>query len=324
MDTPRPRFDSRRSKRRSRNGGESRPAARRADGAGRHAEQTIAGIALPDFLRGPAADTAKNQRGLTWLDAVKDTSRAMLDIARSPWSALALARLPRGDGHSVLVLPGFLTTDNSTMPLRWFLQRLGYRVHGWELGVNFGFSTAYSYDIEVLIEHRLKEVFIESGDRKISLIGWSLGGVYAKALARRYPQLIREVITLGAPLRGDAGDGSVWRLYEWVSDMDLHAPEIAQKLRELSAPLPAVPITAFYSRNDGVVPWRNSCETPGRLVQNIEISCSHLGMGFDTYVLYLIAHRLAQKDKGGWMPLDASALRRRFERERRVFYRKDR
>jgi hypothetical protein len=261
----------------------------------------------------------KRERSLTWLDAVKDTSRALFDITRSPWSALALARLPRGDGHSVLVLPGFLSTDHATLPLRWFLERLGYRVHGWELGFNLGFSTAYSYDLEALIEHRLKEVFIESGDRKISLIGWSLGGLYAKALARRYPTLIREVITLGSPLSGDARASSAWRLYEWVSKMDLHTPEIAQKLRELSEPLAHVPITAFYSRHDGIVPWHNSRELPGPMVQNIETPCSHFGMGLDSYVLYVIAHRLARQDPDGWKPLDLRALRERFERDRRVF-----
>ena len=99
-----------------------------------------------------------------------------------------------------------------------------------------GFSTAYHYDIEALVEHRLKEVFIESGDRKISLIGQSLGGAYAKFLARRYPNVIRDVVTLGGPISGDTSDVSVWRIYQWVSKMQFSRSRIpAQAARAQSA-----------------------------------------------------------------------------------------
>src|SRR5262249_908390 len=156
--------------------------------------------------------------------------------------------------------------------------------------LNYGFSTEYSYDIEALIEHRMKEVLLESGERKISLIGWSLGGVYAKAAARRYPKLIRDVITLGSPISGNTANVSVSRLYEWGSKMQFTDPTFAQKVREPTRPLVGVPITAFYCRKDGVVPWRNAREVPGPLVQNIEVEASHVGMGFDAFVFYLIAH----------------------------------
>jgi pimeloyl-ACP methyl ester carboxylesterase len=280
----------------------------------------MAEVGAASAIRGRAARRRRElppERELTWRDALKDARRGLFDVVRSPWSALALARVPRGDGHAVLVLPGFLATDYSTAPLRAFLARLGYRTFPWALGVNFGFSPAYEYDIEVLIEHRLKEVLIESGDRKISLIGWSLGGLYAKALARRYPHLIRDVVTLGSPISGHARDASVWRLYERVSAVEFHDPEVARKLRELNAPLEGVPLTAFYSRNDGIVPWQACCEPPGPLVQNIETPCAHLGMGFDSFNYYLIAHRLARSEQQAWAPLDVRALRRRFERDRR-------
>jgi pimeloyl-ACP methyl ester carboxylesterase len=256
---------------------------------------------------------------LTWFDAISDLCFGAVDAASFPLGALALARVPKSDGHAVLVLPGYLSGDQPTWLLRWFLSQIGYRAYPWELGLNFGFSTAHPYDIEALVEHRLKEVFIESGDRKISLIGWSLGGVYAKALARRYPQLIRDVVTLGSPISGDTAKVSVWRLYEWVSDMQFADPECMRKLRELNRPLTGVPITAFYCRRDGVVPWRNAREKAGPLVQNIEVEAAHVAMGFDAFVLYLIAHRLAKSAGRAWRPLDVAALTRRYARERLPF-----
>ena len=266
--------------------------------------------AQPDSVR------AVGGTALTWYDVVRDLFLGVADAAALPLGLLALSRAPKGDGHAVLVLPGFLAPDHSTWALRWYLTQLGYRVHPWELGYNMGFSTAYHYDIEALVEHRLKEVFIESGDRKISLIGQSLGGAYAKFLARRYPNVIRDVVTLGGPISGDTSHVSVWRVYQWVSKMDFADPEFRRKLRELNRPLEGVPITALYCKKDGIVPWRNAREKPGPLVQNIEVDATHLAMGFDAYVLYLVAHRLAKSSAGTWRPLDVPALCRRFERER--------
>jgi pimeloyl-ACP methyl ester carboxylesterase len=256
---------------------------------------------------------------LTWYDAVRDLFGSVADAAALPAGFFALSRVPKGDGHAVLVLPGFLSPDQPTWPLRWYLTQVGYVVHPWGLGYNMGFSTSYHYDIEALVEHRLKEVFLESGDRKISLIGWSLGGLYAKTLARRYPSLIRDVITLGSPISGDTSKVSVTRIYEWVSRMQFANPEFERKLRELSRPLEGVPITAFYCKKDGVVPWRNAREKPGPLVQNIEVAAAHIAMGFDAFVLYLLAHRLAKSAAGTWRPLDVPTLTRRFQRERLPF-----
>jgi hypothetical protein len=140
--------------------------------------------------------------------------------------------------------------------------------------------------------------------------------VYAKALARRYPKLIRDVITLGSPLSGDTSKVAIWRLYQWVTGMEFSDPAFARRLREWSKPLTGVAITAFYSRKDGVVPWRNACETPGPLVQNIEVQASHVGMGFDAFVYYLIAHRLGQSSAQSWQPLDVAGLWRQFQKQR--------
>ena len=254
---------------------------------------------------------------LTWLDLVRDLANGVTDAAAFPFAALALARVPKSDGHAVLVLPGYLSGDQPTWPLRWFLAQIGYQVFPWGLGLNFGFSTSHHYDIEALVEHRLSEVFIESGDRKISLIGWGLGGVYAKVLARRYPELVRDVITLGSPISGNTADVSIWRIYEWVSKMQFDDPAFARKLREINAPLTGVPITAIFCRKDGIVPWKNAREKAGPLVQNVEVAASHLGMGFDAFVYYLIAHRLAKSAGRRWQPLDVAALRCKFGQERR-------
>ncbi len=267
---------------------------------------------------GPGGDGA-DAAPLTWFDAFRDLLAGAADAAALPLGYFALSRAPRGDGHAVLVLPGFLSPDQPTWPLRWFLTQAGYAVHPWGLGYNMGFSTAYHYDIEALVEHRLKEVYIESGGRPISLIGWSLGGVYAKFLARRHPRLIRDVITLGSPISGDTSKVSVWRVYQWVSKMDFADPEFRRKLREINRPLEGVPMTAFYCRKDGVVPWRNAREKPGPLVQNIEVGVAHVAMGFDAFVLYLVAHRLARSAARSWRPLDVPALARRFARERLPF-----
>jgi pimeloyl-ACP methyl ester carboxylesterase len=276
-------------------------------------------MAVGGRRRGPAAKRPGDAEAkeLTLLDALSDAWFGAFDAAAFPLGALALAQAPRSDGHAVLVLPGFLSGDQPTWLLRWYLTQIGYRAYPWELGLNFGFSTEHPYDIEALIEHRLKEVYIESGDRKISLIGWSLGGVYAKSVARRYPKLIRDVITLGSPISGNTANVSVSRLYEWVSKMQFSDPGFARKIAETTQPLKGVPITAFYCRKDGVVPWRNACETPGPLVQNIEVKASHVGMGFDAFVFYLIAHRLAHSSGRRWKPLDVETLEREYRRQRR-------
>lgn len=229
---------------------------------------------------------------------------------------LPLSKAPRGDGHPVLVLPGFLSGDMPTWPLRRYLASIGYETWPWGLGINLGVSSAYEYDIEALIEHRLKEIWMESSDQKISVIGWSLGGVYARELARNYPQLIKDVITLGSPINGNPGESSITRLYSWVTSMQMHDPAFQEKVLQATAPVPNVPVTAFYSLADNIVPPQCARETPGPLVQNIEVDCTHTGFGFSALVFYLIAHRLAAAPG---QPIDAPALIRQFNQQRLPF-----
>jgi pimeloyl-ACP methyl ester carboxylesterase len=196
----------------------------------------------------------------------------------------ALMNAPRGDGHAVLVLPGMLASDGSTFVLRHYLKALGYQVHPWKLGRNWGPST----EIRQGIRDRFKELS-DRYQRCISIVGWSLGGIYARELAREYPALVRQVITLGSPF------GAGYR-----SDGEPDAA-LAARLR----PAPPVPCTAIYSKSDGVVPWEACLEIEGPQTDNIEVQSSHIGMGVNALVLWAIADRLAQPE-GKWRPFDRS------------------
>ena len=210
--------------------------------------------------------------------------------------------LPEGDGHPVLIFPGFVASDVSTAPLRTFLHNHGYGAHGWNLGRNLGLKPGLN-DAKLA---RLKELHHHYG-RKVSLIGWSLGGIYARELAKRVPDDIRMVITLGSPFKGHARSTHVAALYELLSG---HTIDEARARYELSV-APPVPTTAIFSRTDGVVAWQTCVETAGPQTENIEIRSSHIGMGHHPAALYAIADRLAQPE-GVWKAFDRGGLRSLF------------
>jgi pimeloyl-ACP methyl ester carboxylesterase len=214
-----------------------------------------------------------------------------------------LRMAPRGDGHPVLVLPGFLASGSSTFPLRHLLKALGYRGHRWKLGLNLG-PVGYK---EQEILWRLKELR-HRYDRKVSLIGWSLGGVYARELAWMVPEDVRMVITLGSPFRHHDATAVTW-LYE---DVTGQAKEhMDERMRERMDRPPPVPSTAIYSRTDGVVNWRCSVERKGEFAENIRVPGSHCGLGHNPAALWAIADRLAQPE-GEWRPFRRGGLRRLF------------
>lgn len=202
---------------------------------------------------------------------------------------------PHGDGHPVLVLPGFLASGTSTFPLRDFLKRLGYKGHRWKLGQNLGPVGEKEHDILI----RLRELRARY-DQKVSIVGWSLGGVYARELAWMAPDDVRSVITLGSPLRHHQST-AVSNLYKMVSEQD-ESDADDEILERMSGP-PPVPSTAIYSRSDGVVPWRCSLEKESPFTENIRVFSSHLGLGHNPSVLWAIADRLAQPE-GKWCPFD--------------------
>src|SRR4051794_33186496 len=221
-------------------------------------------------------------------------------FAALPW----LTRLPRGDGHPVIVFPGMAASDVTTMPLRRYLDSLGYVTQAWGQGLNFGPRPGVlercGDDIRALADKR---------GQPVSLIGWSLGGIYARELAKLHPSETRCVITLGTPFTGHPKATNAWRLYELLSRSKVGDAEL---MAEISKP-PPVPTTSIYSRSDGIVSWRCSLNDAGPLVENIEVPASHVGMGTNPLVLYAVADRLAQPI-GQWRRFDVSGARRWFFR----------
>lgn len=205
-----------------------------------------------------------------------------LYVASYPLHRLA----PSGDGHAVLVLPGLGGDDWSTLPLRTFLGRRSFRAHGWGLGRNVGPGNGLAAKLRA----RFETLHAEHG--KVSLVGWSLGGIYARELAKRYPEAVRQVITLCSPFAGDIRGTNVERAYRWLSK---RAPDDASPASEPKAddPLP-VPTTAIFTRSDGIVAWQGCLERSHATAENIEIVSSHCGAGHHPAALYAIADRLAQ------------------------------
>jgi pimeloyl-ACP methyl ester carboxylesterase len=206
---------------------------------------------------------------------------ATLPLA-TPWLWFA----PRGDGHGVLVLPGLLSSDNSTALLRSYLRLLGYQVRGWSLGRNLGPTD----DVLDGLPAMLSALVAETGG-PVSVVGWSLGGIYARELGRRHPRQVRQVITLGSPFAmTDSDQTHADRAYERRAR--LHAAAGVPTREELRRPIP-VPSTAVYSRRDGIVSWQACVEPESDLHENVEVRCAHLGFGVDPATLWLIADRLA-------------------------------
>jgi pimeloyl-ACP methyl ester carboxylesterase len=206
-------------------------------------------------------------------------------MAASPMLRLA----GRGDRHPVLVLPGFTASDRSTEPLRWILRSQGYWTHGWRLGTNLGPTQRV---IDGL--HDRIEVLRQRHGQQITIIGWSLGGIYAREFARLHPDAVRQVITLGSPFRMTLGDRSAAsRLVDRLSDR-FNAETLNFALAENDKPPLPVPSTAIYSRDDGVVRWHTCIDIESETHENIEVRGSHSGLGWNTAVVYAISDRLAQ------------------------------
>lgn len=233
-----------------------------------------------------------------------EVPRALAELGSLPLAAPLLARAPRGDGHPVLVIPGFTASDRSTGVLRRFLTKLGYDAHTWDLGRNLG-PRSIGADGRHLAA-RLDEIHDRSG-RTISLVGWSLGGVMARQLSRAAPQAVRQVITLGSPFTGNPLASPVAKIYERVTGNRIAARRVQLGLAESHLP-PPVPSTAIFTRGDGVVPWENCIEPESPTTDNIEVRGSHCGLGVNPAVLYAIADRLAQPE-GAWKPFDRTLLR---------------
>ncbi len=213
--------------------------------------------------------------------------RALFEFGLGVAALPALMSAKRGDGHPVLVLPGFLASDRSTEPLRRYLAAIGYDAYGWELGSN----RTGVHAMRLQLRERLEALRAKAG-RKVSLIGWSLGGIYARDLALTSTDDVRYVITLGSPIAPSETNAS--GLYRRMSGS--RAPSLGPEERaKISRPLP-VPTSAFFSKSDGVVNWRASIVEPGAAAENIEVYGSHTGLGVNPSVLWAIADRLQQPE----------------------------
>ena len=213
-----------------------------------------------------------------------------------PW----LSTTPRGDGHPVLVLPGLLADDDSTHALRSFLNSHGYKAHGWKQGRNCGLRGNLEGDMLA----RIEELFDRYDGRKVSLVGWSLGGLYARQLAKLVPDKVRSMISLGSPFAGSPKSTNAWRVYEWVSGGKVDD----QVLLAALADAPSVPTTSIFSRTDGVCAWQTCLNAEGPNSENIEIDGSHCGLGHHPAAIYAIADRLAQPE-GEWKKFDRRGWR---------------
>lgn len=237
-------------------------------------------------------DDRPSRTRLAWLE-----QRALLElgalVAVSPVAHLGR----RGDRHPVLVLPGLTATDLSTAPLRWHIDAWGFESHVWGLGRNMGPTP----EVVRGLRARLNELHTKSG-RRVSLVGWSLGGIYARFLARELPDAVRQVVTMGSPYRMVTGDRST------ASPLtDRLRPSFDERMRAARAvpeeqrrPL-GVPATSIYSRSDEVVDWRYCIDSVGSTRENVEVRSPHIALGYNPGVLFVVADRLSQPEDG-WRP----------------------
>ena len=216
-------------------------------------------------------------------------ARGIFEFNASLLLSPLLMRAPRGDGHPVLMLPGFLASDLSMAPMRRYLRELGYDSHAWEMGRNTGGVSR----MRLALRDRLADIHAATG-RKVSIVGWSLGGVYARDLALQAPDMVRCVVTLGSPFANDVRATNATRLYELLSGEG--ADDNPELRAAIAGDLP-VPATSIYSRTDGIVNWHTCLLRPSDTAENIEVHlASHVGLGVNPAALWAVADRLSQPE----------------------------
>lgn len=200
-----------------------------------------------------------------------------------------LSAAPRGDAHPVVDIPGWRAPEFTGAPLRAYLRALGYDARGWGLGTNMGDPRR---DVDRLAE-RVLDLVDEEGSA-VSLVGWSLGGVIAREVARRHPEAVRRVITYGTPVVGGSAHTAIGRASRQGAGVT------TRRVRQRrSAPSIRVPLTAVFSRRDGIVAWQSCIDRSSPSVEHVEVSSTHLGMGVDPDVWAIVADRLASNRSMG-------------------------
>lgn len=221
--------------------------------------------------------------------------RAMFDFLAS---RMAAGAQPIGDGHPVVVFPGLGGAPFTTSQLRRYLDQAGFQAHDWGRGMNTGPDGNLDTWLLLLVQH-VRELHAASG-RKVSLVGWSLGGVYAREIAKLCPQSVRQVITLGTPFASLGGANHAGGIYKLLNRDN--AVRLTPRLQARLRACPPVPTTSVYSKSDGVVSWQGCIEKKTATSESVEVNASHLGMVTHPEVLRIVASRLAQAE-GSWRPL---------------------
>lgn len=209
-------------------------------------------------------------------------------------SDTALPPAPRGNGQPVMLIPGFLGNDAAMGKLAAHLKAHGYRVYGWGQGFNTGMTEAKAGALAL----QLKDITAKHSGHKVALIGFSLGGVYARELARDNPQMVSQVITMGSPFAMTDKNGNLDKRIQSVAQAFNPTAEDPSDTR---TPLP-VPTTSLYSTNDFMVMWKGSLNSKQKTAENIPVAPGHLGMTSDRKTADIILHRLAETPQG-WQPL---------------------
>lgn len=196
---------------------------------------------------------------------------------------LLLRDLPAGDGHAVIIVPGFGASDAVTRPMRRALDRLGYTSYGWGLGRNLGMRRSVGHGLATLVEEA------NAAHGPVSLVGWSLGGIFVRELARRHPEQVRRVFSLGSPI-ADPHANNIEALFHWVNRT--RPASVDREAFERRRTPPPVPCVAIYSKTDGIIAWPSALEIDAPNTENVEVHGSHVGMCFNPEVLRAIATRL--------------------------------
>lgn len=212
-------------------------------------------------------------------------ARVVGDWARGARHNGRIAKAHQGDGHPVMILPGFMVAEARMEFLRLTLDRAGYRAFGWGLGRNLGVTA----DILDRLDAQL-DVIEREARAPVTLLGWSLGGLIAREYAKHAPHRVARVITMGSPFSGDPRANNAWRVYEWLTKHSVDSPPIEARLAEK----PPVPTYALWSRRDGIVSPASACGLPGEADEQIELDCGHLSFACAPEVVSAVLKLLAQ------------------------------
>ena len=245
------------------------------------------------------------------LEPARATQELMTMLPAHRW----LCRQPKGDGHPVITLPGYGGGNGSMALMRRYITHWGYEAHPWPLGRNMDPATTRDIDGVLEFMHRvvttmgeqLHQIHKRTG-RRASLVGWSLGGLYARQIAARFPDLVRQVITLGSPF-GDPRATILWPVMRRLIDSPEPDERDLRRWNTMARVPIEVPLSIVWSRSDGFVHPSIACPPDGAFMENIHVFSSHMGFGANPLAYYVLADRLRQPENG-WRPFERSGWRR--------------